>query len=418
MYKKGVLLSILCIFILAGSGGVFNAHAFTIDDLKTKIEKKEQEIAELREQAAQYEGEAEQKREYAGSLESQISQHNNELYQLGSQIDIKEREIETTEFAIEKVFLEINEKKEGIALGKTHMRAIIQEIYKNDGETVLELVLKYDDFSNFYNQVQAREALQEAVGGELEELKKLKNELDAKRNELEREEEELGKDQQILTDKKKIEEWERSRQRGLLAQTREQEARYQKLLLNIEDRDREVREEIFRLEDQLRITLDPSSLPTPRPGLLEWPTEGLLTQGYGCLTSRWARRSYPLCNNDTGGFHNGVDIAAAFSTRIIAAEGGVVIAVENSPYAYGLWVAVEHSNGLTTAYTHMSLQSVKVGQTLSRGELVGYMGSTGFSTGSHTHFMVYASNTFTTKASKIAGILPIGATINPFNYLN
>lgn len=418
MYKKSILLSILCIFILTGSGGVFGAHAFTIDDLKTKIEKKEQEIAKLREQATQYEGEAEQKREYAGSLESQIIQHNNELYQLGSQIDIKEHEIEATELAIEKVLLEIDEKEEGITLRKTHMQAIIQEIYKSDGETMLELVFKYDDFSNFYNQVQARATLQEAVGGKLKELKKLKNELSTKKNELEREEEELSKDQQTLNDKKKIEEWERSRQRGLLRQTREQEARYQKLLLNIEEREREVREEIFRLEDQLRITLDPSSLPAPRPGLLAWPTEGLLTQRYGCLTSRWARRSYPLCNNDTGGFHNGIDIAAAFSTPIVAAEEGVVIAVENSPYAYGLWVAIEHDNGLTTTYTHMSLQSVRVGQTLSRGEVVGYMGSTGFSTGSHTHFMVYASNTFTTKVSKIAGILPIGATINPFDYLN
>ena len=65
----------------------------------------------------------------------------------------------------------------------------------------------------------------------------------------------------------------------------------------------------------------------------------------------------------------------------------------------------------------MSYIAVSEDQQLSRGEVLGYMGSTGFSTGSHLHFVVYAPLTFTTKPSRIAGILPIGATLDPFDYL-
>ena len=58
-----------------------------------------------------------------------------------------------------------------------------------------------------------------------------------------------------------------------------------------------------------------------------------------------------------------------------------------------------------------------VSMKVKRGEVVGYMDSTGFSTGSHLHFMIYAPNTFSVRPSRISGTLPIGATIDPFNYL-
>ena len=146
--------------------------------------------------------------------------------------------------------------------------------------------------------------------------------------------------------------------------------------------------------------------------------EGIISQSFGCIETKFARRAYPACNDGLGGFHNGLDVAAPLGTIVRAARDGKVIAIENSPYAYGNWVAIEHDNGLITAYPHMSdIIPVKIGDVLKRGDVVGYMDTTGFSTGSHLHFMVYAPNTFTTKPSKLAGILPVGVTLNPFDYL-
>ena len=77
---------------------------------------------------------------------------------------------------------------------------------------------------------------------------------------------------------------------------------------------------------------------------------------------------------------------------------------------------MEHNNNLTTLYAHLSVQSVKQGSAVKKGEVVGYMGSTGFATGPHVHFTVYASNTFITQ-QRWFGLLPLGGSINPRNYL-
>ena len=111
---------------------------------------------------------------------------------------------------------------------------------------------------------------------------------------------------------------------------------------------------------------------TPSAAGLIWPVQGVLTSPYGM---RWGR------------MHEGIDIGAAQGTPIYAAAGGTV------NYAgweggYGNLTLIDHGNGLATAYGHQSQLAVSSGQTVSRGQLIGYVGSTGHSTGPHVHFEV------------------------------
>ncbi|MEK7578525.1 MAG: M23 family metallopeptidase, partial [Patescibacteria group bacterium] len=80
------------------------------------------------------------------------------------------------------------------------------------------------------------------------------------------------------------------------------------------------------------------------------------------------------------------------------------------------WLAVRHNNGLTTLYAHLSAKTVSVGQTVSQGQIIGYEGSTGFVTGPHLHFTVYSTNTFRVE-KRWFGLLPLGGSVNPFDYL-
>lgn len=119
-------------------------------------------------------------------------------------------------------------------------------------------------------------------------------------------------------------------------------------------------------------------------GALSWPTSGTMTQYFS-----W--------------YHNGDDIANAVGTAIVAADSGRVILAERSGYngGYGKYVKVDHGNGMVTLYAHMSEVFVNVGDNVGRGGFLGKMGSTGRSTGSHLHFVVFSN----------------GVAVNPLNLL-
>ncbi len=87
-------------------------------------------------------------------------------------------------------------------------------------------------------------------------------------------------------------------------------------------------------------------------------------------------------------YHSGVDIAAGYGAAIQAAAGGTVSIAEKSD-SYGYYCVIYHSNGTTTLYAHMNeMPCVSVGDTVSAGQLIGYVGSTGWSTGPHCHFEI------------------------------
>jgi murein DD-endopeptidase MepM/ murein hydrolase activator NlpD len=105
---------------------------------------------------------------------------------------------------------------------------------------------------------------------------------------------------------------------------------------------------------------------------MSWPVNGVLTSTFGW---RWGR------------MHNGIDIGAPTGTSISAASGGYVY-FAGSMGGYGNVVLIDHGGGLTTLYAHQSQVKASVGQTVSRGQQIGLVGSTGHSTGPHLHFEV------------------------------
>lgn len=108
-------------------------------------------------------------------------------------------------------------------------------------------------------------------------------------------------------------------------------------------------------------------------GIFVWPTSGAISQRF-----RW--------------YHPGVDIANKAETPVLAADAGkIIIAGWPDNIGYGNRVLIDHGNGLTTLYAHLSSINVSVGQTLARGNLIGQIGSTGRSTGPHLHFEIRAS---------------------------
>jgi murein DD-endopeptidase MepM/ murein hydrolase activator NlpD len=119
-------------------------------------------------------------------------------------------------------------------------------------------------------------------------------------------------------------------------------------------------------------------------GHFAWPETGPISQGFGCT-------SYPFepydPNCPSKHFHSGIDIAAPCGTSIAAADSGIAHTYYSS-WGYGNHIIIDHGHGWVSVYGHMSSLVVGNGQTVHRGQLIGYEGSTGNSTGCHLHFEV------------------------------
>jgi murein DD-endopeptidase MepM/ murein hydrolase activator NlpD len=144
---------------------------------------------------------------------------------------------------------------------------------------------------------------------------------------------------------------------------------------------RELEAESLRITDIIRRStgrVHVGPVPTLRGGALLWPVEGRISSGYG-----W--RIHPIFG--TREFHTGIDIAVPWGTPIHAAAAGSVI-FTGWMRGYGMLVILDHGNGLSTTYSHLSSYSVHVGEHVNRGDVIARIGSTGWSTGPHLFFEV------------------------------
>ncbi|HSS41112.1 MAG TPA: peptidoglycan DD-metalloendopeptidase family protein [Solirubrobacterales bacterium] len=135
----------------------------------------------------------------------------------------------------------------------------------------------------------------------------------------------------------------------------------------------EIAQEIAEATGAMPLPAGP--LPSPSAAGFIWPVEGTLTSGFGY---RWGR------------MHEGIDISVPEGTPIRAAADGTVI-LEQSEYesgGYGNYTCIDHGGGLSTCYAHQSSFAASVGARVGQGDLIGYSGNTGHSTGPHLHFEV------------------------------
>jgi murein DD-endopeptidase MepM/ murein hydrolase activator NlpD len=130
-------------------------------------------------------------------------------------------------------------------------------------------------------------------------------------------------------------------------------------------------------------------------GQFEWPEpqcgHGCISQGFGC-NSYWFEQYEPSCPYPHR-IHTGIDIAGPFGTPIVAADTGVVYFYPGS-FGYGNYIVMIHGNGYSTLYGHLSRfnGAMSSGAIIARGDLIGYEGSTGNSTGPHLHFEIRTNN--------------------------
>lgn len=376
-----------------------NEREDALDALKNKI-KTYQKIVNLKDKEHdQLAAQAENLATQSDVLQTDITSNERRLADLGQQIESLESRVK--------------EKENVIGVQKNLLADILRSYYTSQVQStgISSIILASPD--TFDALLFGRDRLFEAGTGVQEALSNITN----LRNALVREHD-LASEKKVEVASVKFQleqqnaylENSRRNKETLAAQAAADQAKYSDIVSDLEKQRKAIEDEIEQLDAARAGKIDLSSIPNFSSGVLGYPVKSPhKTQGYGKTTfTKWYT------------FHNGVDFADAVGTPVLAAEDGEVIAMgDEGKYAYGKWIAIQHKNGLTTLYGHLSKQSVKKGERVDRGEKIGLMGSTGYSTGSHVHFGVYTSESFEiVKSSSVKGLLiPTGAHINPEKYL-
>lgn len=398
-----------------------------MDELRQKIKDNSSEIEKIQKEIEQIQKDLQSNAKEAASLKEKINSLEKAKKKLVADISLTQKQIKAAELNIEKLGFEINSKEEDIAGKKESLGEFIRTMNESESATIMEITLAEDNFSDFFGNLQRLNDFKREINDSLERLKNLKQGLESQKKEEESQKKNMERLKGQYQDQKKLVEINQSNTDKVLKETKNKETNYKKLLADRLAKQKAFEEEIRELEDQIKLAIDKNALPPAGSGVLKWPLDKIrITQYFG--NTEFALANASLYN---GGGHNGVDFAAAIGTPLKAARSGVVEGVGNTDEAcygvsYGKWVLIRHDNNLSTLYAHLSLIKVSKGQQVDVGQLVGYSGDTGYATGPHLHFGVFATEGIAVQSykSKVCGtnmILPVktkkDAYLNPLNYL-
>ena len=315
---------------------------------------------------------------------------------------------------------------------KSQVEELLRTIQRKDQYGFLQSIIGSDTLSEGLAEYNALKSLQDDIWEETVSLSNLqdqfKDTIDVssdKKSQLEVEVVNLASRKIILDEQK-------NQKADLLTETKNQEGTYQNLLSSLEQQQQALENEIADIESQLSKDFDRSTVPARQTGYLMWPLmangqkAGVITQNYGETAY-----AYTLYKYYKGRPHNGMDIGAPTGTEVRAAADGKVARVDFNGYYYfyGKYVLIDHGNGLSTLYAHLSSATAKTGDTVKQGDLIAYVGSTGYATGPHLHFGLFATPVTgwipavtrelggLVSVPPSSGLLPVGVTLNPAQYL-
>ena len=408
----GILITIPIVF----------SYAQTAQELNNKISQKNTDIAKLEQEIKQYQTELDGLGKQKNSLNVSIKQLDLTTKKLAADISLTQNKIDKTNLKIRELSLKINNKQERISNSIDAISLSIRQINEFEQNDVLATILSENNFTVVWNDIDNMVAVGNKIRQMIVELKQIKSDLEDTRKETTDAKNELVALKSRLADQKKIVEQNTAEKKKLLTQTKNSETNYQKLLKDRLTKKDAFEKELRDYESQLQYVLDPSKLPSG--GVLSWPLDYIyVTQVFGKTEA--GKRLY------ANGSHNGVDFRASIGTPVKALADGVVAGIGDTDIqcpgvSFGRFILIKYNNGLASTFGHLSLIKTNAGNKVGRGEVVGYSGNTGYSTGPHLHVSVYAKDAVELKtlpSKSCPGrvltqpISPINAYFDPMYYL-
>lgn len=427
----------------SGRKSATEASAKSLNEIQAERDVNNQKIAELENQIADLQGSADDQKAYQETLMEQIELIRENIGLLNTELEAISSDIKATEKNISDLDQKIVDQEKEIDESVELFKERLFNMYVSGNDNLASIVVGSSSFYDIISTIEMANRMaeydEELINGildDIENLEKNKSELETEKLTLEmklesqerrKEEKEASLsdlDEKMKSTQSEIDRIDREKQiaQGKVADLEkinaaydaEEQAIYDAIQKAAEEKKRQEEEAERKRQEALAnqqqqqpatgngdITTDPGTPDTPvdpdtyvppqSTGGFMWPAPGFsyISSPFG---ARWGRN------------HNGIDIgdAGIHGGAAVASQGGTVIAVSSScthDYPknnggcgcggnYGNYVLISHDGTYSTMYAHLSSVNVSVGDYVSQGQVVGYIGCTGFSTGSHLHFEI------------------------------
>lgn len=363
--KNKKKLAIILAFMLAISMCFDTSAVFatkSLEQLQKEIQQKQQEL------------EKGQKKEK--DLALQITGLEQKVCELNNQIAVSEKKL----VKLEK---ELKVAKEKVDKQNNELGGRLRNMYKNGNVGFLDVLMNSSSFSEFLTNLDLVEKIYASDKDVLEDLQDAHDKIEKKKKEVEKLQSDLESSR--ATAKTEMSNVEAAKKKVAADNEKNHE-----MLAELEQEAYSVQAELQR--ESSNGTISNSSTSTYSGGVFAWPVPSSSR-----ISSEYGWRICPFHGKE---FHGAIDIAASSGSPIIASASGTVISAGWNG-GFGNSVRIDHGGGMVTMYNHCSSLAVSVGQTVSRGQTVAYVGSTGSSTGPHLDYRVFKN----------------GSTVSPHSYL-
>jgi murein DD-endopeptidase MepM/ murein hydrolase activator NlpD len=405
-FLAGLMAAIILLSLLLG---IFasTVHAASSSEIKDQIEEMKKEQEEIRKQKKELEAKRKQNQK---DIKSMVAEKNN----YDQQVALLFAEISSTNDLISAYNLLIADKQNEMDtaqqllddLNKAYKERI--RAMEEEGElSYWSVLFEASSFADFLDRLNMIQEIASADRRRLEQLDAAAKEVEQTREILAQEKASLEQTKVELEATQAELEAKSAEASKLLNDLVAKGDEYLAYVQDCEEQNRQMMEEIANKQEEydkakysewLATSVPPTVRPGGKPNTVNGVTWYCPTQNYR-ITSPFGMRIHPVYGYPK--MHTGIDLAAPFNTPIYASRPGVVVWAGWGDTG-GWWVKLDHGDGFATTYLHMTRYVVKVGDFIQAGQLVGYMGSTGVSTGSHLHF----------------GVMYNGEWVDPLKYIN
>lgn len=378
--KREVVILLTMSIVLVILGNAFSVFAATSSELKNQQQNNQKQIDEAKDEQEKIKSQMSSIQKEVENLNATIASYENEIDDLTDQID-------ETASQIDKMSQELDNKQKELEEKEQLLEKRLVATYKAGDTSYLDLLLSSGSLTDFLSNYYLIEQLNDSDSKLIDTIKETKTQIEESKTQLEESKVQLEDARELQENKKAALDVSKSEKNQKVAQLSSEEQDLQKKIEDMQAQDTVIREAIKKAEAAEKAAANTnsgnSSSPSSNPGGYIYPVPA----AYAKVTTGMYYSS--------GSYHGAVDFGTSgiSGQPVYAVKSGTVLLTQALTTSYGNYIIINHHDGTYTLYAHGQAGSICVspGQSVSQGQQIMKVGSTGNSTGAHLHFEVRVS---------------------------